>query len=216
MVFDCTAAYSPTALPPRLPIVGMGLPAFKNPHSGSDGILGKSALSGVAHRILAARPAGRGIGRFAVHHGYYGKKPPGGAAGGRCVPSRWNRSQGRLQVVRETVPAGRTKKALGETDARSLETTAGPFRTVQKLALRFTGGTLPFVMEVRQNYPNPFNIETTIPFHTFGIAGGLNWKYSTSSAGRWVAERDEGYLTVGSHAARFSADELASGVYFYR
>jgi hypothetical protein len=72
----------------------------------------------------------------------------------------------------------------------------------------------PNSIKLYQNYPNPFNPSTTISFEldnsqkitleVFNMAGQLV---------ETVTNRIYG---VGNHSLKFQADNLASGVYFYR
>ena len=64
------------------------------------------------------------------------------------------------------------------------------------------------------NYPNPFNANTTISL-TVNKAGMLNLVV-TDISGRIVAELHNGYIQSGAHLFPLSAENLASGVYFYK
>jgi len=65
-----------------------------------------------------------------------------------------------------------------------------------------------------QNYPNPFNPLTTIEYHLSEDSQvGLS-VYSISGAK--VAELDSGFKERGTYSVTFSADNFASGIYFYR
>lgn len=75
-------------------------------------------------------------------------------------------------------------------------------------------GLLPGSFSLAQNFPNPFNPSTTISFTLpqrssvhLGIYDAL---------GREAHTVDLGSLSSGEHSVDFSADNLASGVYFYR
>ena len=68
--------------------------------------------------------------------------------------------------------------------------------------------------QLDQNYPNPFNPVTTIRYH---LAEPAEVDLSVFNiAGARVAVLDEGYRSEGSYMVEFSAQNLASGLYFYR
>ncbi|GEM_PF-4775186 len=74
---------------------------------------------------------------------------------------------------------------------------------------------LPVAAELYQNYPNPFNPSTTISFRLKEVSLVTITVYDL--LGREVgilAEREE--MDEGLQSLEFSADGLASGVYFYR
>ncbi len=73
---------------------------------------------------------------------------------------------------------------------------------------------IPLSFELYQNYPNPFNPSTTISFYltqssrvTLDLFSILGEKVNTLISGN---------LKPGFHSIDFSADNLSSGVYFYR
>jgi Domain of unknown function (DUF303). len=69
-----------------------------------------------------------------------------------------------------------------------------------------------YVLE--QNYPNPFNPKTNIKFF-LPFAGNVKLLIYDMS-GRIVAELANGRLNAGEYNIPFKAENLASGVYFYR
>ncbi len=78
---------------------------------------------------------------------------------------------------------------------------------------------LPDQFGLHQNFPNPFNPETTI---RYDIPAGVtkNGTYVTLKIfdllGNEIRTIVNEKQSSGSHSVRFSADQLASGVYFYR
>src|SRR5690625_7072636 len=69
-------------------------------------------------------------------------------------------------------------------------------------------------LQLDQNYSNPFNPVTTIRYH---LAEPAEVDLSVFNiAGARVAVLDEGYRSEGSYMVEFSAQNLASGLYFYR
>lgn len=69
--------------------------------------------------------------------------------------------------------------------------------------------------ELDQNYPNPFNPSTQIRF-SIGEAQQVSLKVY-DMAGRLVANLLDGStITAGSHEVTFNANNMASGIYFYR
>ncbi|MCZ6820367.1 MAG: SBBP repeat-containing protein [Calditrichaeota bacterium] len=84
----------------------------------------------------------------------------------------------------------------------------------QTTSVRETGGppVSDFILE--QNYPNPFNPATTIRF-TLTKPGHVRLRVF-NTVGRLVSTLVDEVRHVGPHAIDFRADNLASGVYFYR
>ncbi len=74
-------------------------------------------------------------------------------------------------------------------------------------ASAITGYTL------EQNYPNPFNPETVIRY-SLPVQGNIRLEVFNTH-GEKVAVLAEGFQESGVHSVVFSAEELASGVYFY-
>jgi hypothetical protein len=75
--------------------------------------------------------------------------------------------------------------------------------------------TVPRVYALNQNYPNPFNPTTTIEFDLPEPAVVTLIVYNI--LGQQVATLlDQEDVSEGLHEVEFSANALASGVYFYR
>jgi cyanophycinase len=89
---------------------------------------------------------------------------------------------------------------------------AGKFDNLVNLEIKTE--KLPHQYKLEQNYPNPFNPETTIRF--FIPDGGNISLLVFDSLGRKVSELANGYYNQGTHKIYFNADNLSSGVYFYR
>ena len=67
---------------------------------------------------------------------------------------------------------------------------------------------------LNQNYPNPFNPSTTIQY---SIPESGNVKLSVfNSLGEEVANLVDGNKEAGTYRINFNADELSSGIYYYR
>jgi hypothetical protein len=75
-------------------------------------------------------------------------------------------------------------------------------------------GSLPNSFAVYQNYPNPFNPTTTISFNLPQAEATSLEVYNV--LGQLVRSQNLGLLPSGEHSVEFSADNLSSGVYFYR
>jgi hypothetical protein len=71
---------------------------------------------------------------------------------------------------------------------------------------------VPRNLTLMQNYPNPFNATTTIEFVL--RAQALTEGYVVSAAGARVADLVSEVLDAGRHTVRWSADGVASGIYF--
>ncbi len=73
---------------------------------------------------------------------------------------------------------------------------------------------MPTTYSLSQNYPNPFNPSTTI---NFALPKSGNVTLNVYDVlGRLVKTLVSGDLNAGYHTINFNADNLASGVYFYR
>ncbi len=89
------------------------------------------------------------------------------------------------------------------------------FRTANTI-LGVKGSTwgLPETMALEQNYPNPFNPSTTIRYALPQSSHVTLIVYN--ALGQQVAELVNGDISAGYHEVRFTANNLASGIYFYR
>jgi hypothetical protein len=72
----------------------------------------------------------------------------------------------------------------------------------------------PQAYELNQNYPNPFNPSTAITF-AIPVSGHVSLKVY-DMLGREVASLVNDFQEAGTHAVRFDARGLASGIYLYR
>lgn len=73
---------------------------------------------------------------------------------------------------------------------------------------------LPGTFELSQNYPNPFNPSTKISYH---LPSGSDVTLKVYDIiGNEVATLVEGFKDAGSHSIEFNADNLGSGIYFYK
>ncbi len=72
----------------------------------------------------------------------------------------------------------------------------------------------PVTFELLQNFPNPFNPSTTIQFRTDnqGLVRLEVFSLTGESCGILINE----FLPPGNHSAVFNAEDLPSGIYFYR
>jgi len=75
-------------------------------------------------------------------------------------------------------------------------------------------GALPEEFALSQNYPNPFNPTTSI---SFALPKSSEVRLTVYNAqGRLVRELTNGNMDAGYHHITFDAQDLASGVYFYK
>jgi hypothetical protein len=72
----------------------------------------------------------------------------------------------------------------------------------------------PSAFKVMQNYPNPFNPSTVIEYEL--PTGGLASLRVFDALGREVRAVEIGRQSAGVHSVGFNAEDLPSGVYFYR
>jgi Secretion system C-terminal sorting domain/Right handed beta helix region len=77
-----------------------------------------------------------------------------------------------------------------------------------------TQGSIPGTFNLGQNYPNPFNPSTVISYQLPADSRASLKIYDI--LGREVATLIDGYQTAGVHEVQFNAQNLSSGVYFYR
>ncbi|NOX38469.1 MAG: T9SS type A sorting domain-containing protein [Calditrichaeota bacterium] len=73
---------------------------------------------------------------------------------------------------------------------------------------------IPVDFALLQNYPNPFNPTTTIEFHLPRTTRVKLAVYNT--VGQEIAVLANGVLAPGKHRVTFYANDLPSGIYFYR
>jgi hypothetical protein len=88
------------------------------------------------------------------------------------------------------------------------------YRKYDMIYLDQLGGETPEETTLNQNYPNPFNPSTQIRF-TISESQQVSLKIY-NLAGQLVATLIDGSISAGTHQTTFSADHLASGIYFYR
>jgi hypothetical protein len=81
-----------------------------------------------------------------------------------------------------------------------------------------TSGNIPQEFRLYQNYPNPFNPVTKIKFDIKNSGGGKQKVMLVvyDITGKVVSEPVNEELPAGEYEAIFNAEELASGIYFYR
>jgi hypothetical protein len=72
----------------------------------------------------------------------------------------------------------------------------------------------PTTFSLAQNFPNPFNPTTTIQF-SLPQAGDVSLKIY-NLLGEEVKTLVKEYRQAGKHSVQFNANNLASGIYFYR
>jgi hypothetical protein len=72
----------------------------------------------------------------------------------------------------------------------------------------------PALFELKQNYPNPFNPNTVISYQ-LPVSGDVTLKVY-DVLGNEVATLADEYKPAGSYEVEFSADDLTSGIYFYK
>jgi xylan 1,4-beta-xylosidase len=76
------------------------------------------------------------------------------------------------------------------------------------------GYNIPGKFDLDQNFPNPFNPSTNIDF-TLPVSGKVILTVY-NQLGQQVATVADGEYSAGTHQLNFYADNLASGVYYYR
>jgi hypothetical protein len=91
--------------------------------------------------------------------------------------------------------------------------TLGKLTLASETGLAVRSAANPESFRLDQNYPNPFNPETMIRFHV-KKPGRVTLKIHDLS-GRDVATLADAPYSAGSHAVRFDASGLPSGIYVY-
>lgn len=81
-------------------------------------------------------------------------------------------------------------------------------------AINGNNGEIPVNFKLHQNYPNPFNPSTVISFDM--PKGGFVSLKVYNSLGQEVAVLIDGMVNAGMQQKVFKADNLPSGVYFYK
>lgn len=77
-----------------------------------------------------------------------------------------------------------------------------------------SSSALPMNFELKQNYPNPFNPSTTIGY---SIPAEAKVTLEVLDVlGRKVATLVDAVQSAGFHSCRWEANDVPSGVYFYR
>ncbi|MBE2257152.1 MAG: YHYH protein [Ignavibacteria bacterium] len=84
----------------------------------------------------------------------------------------------------------------------------------QFLATNIETNTTPVNFNLHQNYPNPFNPETTIKFEINSSSIIKLIVYDIS--GKMISTLIDQNLNPGEYTAKFSGNNLSSGVYFYK
>jgi hypothetical protein len=77
----------------------------------------------------------------------------------------------------------------------------------------YTKNLVPKAYELSQNYPNPFNPETEI---NLALPEASEWRIDIFNINGQVVETFSGYSDPGTVKIMFKANNLASGMYFYR
>ncbi|MFZ5516846.1 MAG: T9SS type A sorting domain-containing protein [Candidatus Zhuqueibacterota bacterium] len=101
-------------------------------------------------------------------------------------------------------PTGQVQYRLRQID------TDGAFSYSAAVEVTVTAGTF----QLLQNYPNPFNASTIIPYHL--PAAGFVRLSLFNLCGQLVATIFAGEQSAGQHQCTLMADQLPSGVYFYK
>lgn len=112
---------------------------------------------------------------------------------------------------------GSSLRTVGATSHRCACTVTGTAQGMRFVAASFGGmevGGVPSKVFMDQNYPNPFNPSTMIPF---GIPQPMYVKITLHTlVGRPILTLVDGWREAGTYVIDLSAQDLPSGVYFYR
>jgi len=91
---------------------------------------------------------------------------------------------------------------------------AGAVRVASPTSVDETATGLPNGFSLSQNYPNPFNPNTVIEF-SLPVSGHARLEVF-NVLGQSVATPVDERLEAGDHQVEFAADNMPSGIYFYR
>jgi hypothetical protein len=214
MLFDCYIPPIPDKLPIKAPAVGLafqrsngtGIEQYLDFRKGVYMVnFGLSYRSDILVTVLRDTMYASDISSFNQYE--LQKMIESSLTGGRLPKN--------ISINHENVPVEEFAQTIRRFNVRPEDLGSGrPLNWVQEVSLEEADRSRPFLISIGQNYPNPFNSETTIPFIL--TSGGTVTLEVYDILGRKVIERDEGYRRAGSHLIQFSAERLASGVYFYR
>ena len=76
------------------------------------------------------------------------------------------------------------------------------------------GLTVPLAYSLSQNYPNPFNAKTSIRYELPEYSEVNIEVYDI--LGKRVSVIQDGFKQAGYHSATWNAENMASGMYFYK
>lgn len=110
----------------------------------------------------------------------------------------------------------RTRTATGKYFSKPITAPAGYWKFIvyNPVGISGTGGYVPEQFTLYQNYPNPFNNISKIKYQISKSSWVQLKLYDIS--GREVRTLEDGKLEPGVYEITLDADELASGIYFYR
>ncbi len=139
--------------------------------------------------------------------------------------SQWHAE---AQIVVSKSVLGNGGEAFNDGEYRVVGTLGQPFMSSESngvgfwylasrelnVAVEQSSLTVPGEFQLQQNYPNPFNPTTTIEF-ALPKQSNVTLKLF-DILGREVATLVDDELESGVHKINFDAQDLASGIYFYR
>jgi hypothetical protein len=112
-----------------------------------------------------------------------------------------------------SLPAGTYNVRVINPDAQ-FDQLPGAFTVYSSTGINDNGPVTPHRFNLRQNYPNPFNPITTIEFQIPNAATVTLSVFNL--AGQEVTSLLNDYVAAGQHRIEFNAENLPSGIYFYR
>lgn len=137
-----------------------------------------------------------------------------GCVAGDCDSDHWSsladKVDGNLHIIYiEDKDAGGIPQTEGQV-------TTNPVRYLEYPTITsvYDNGPIPTTFEMAQNYPNPFNAQTNIDFDLEDNSIVKINVYDITGAK--VITLVDGVLEAGSHSINWNAEDVSSGVYYYK
>ncbi len=137
-----------------------------------------------------------------------------GCTAGNCDSDHWSTLADKVDdnlhiIFIEDKDAGGIPQTEGSVTTNPVKYLAYP--TITSV---YDNGPVPTTFEMSQNYPNPFNAQTNIDFDLEDNSMVKINVYDITGAK--VTTLVDGVLEAGSHSVNWNAEDVSSGVYYYK